>query len=143
MTFNGAKINERMDVSANGGRVRFTRDVANIVMDLDDVESIVARTLGGVDTLTVDDLSGTDATSVVDDEGADDGVADTVIANATAGDDVATISGGAGSAEVTGLGALVGVTNATGADRLQVNGLAGDDVLDASIATAGAPLLTL
>src|SRR3954469_23596294 len=57
MTFNGANINERMDVSANGGRVRFTRDVANIVMDLNDVESIVAKALGGVDNLTVNDLS--------------------------------------------------------------------------------------
>src|SRR5262249_19087613 len=38
MLFNGANINERMDVSANGQRIRFTRDVANIVMDLNGVE---------------------------------------------------------------------------------------------------------
>ena len=43
MLFNGANISERMDVSANGQRVRFVRDVANITMDLDNVESIVAR----------------------------------------------------------------------------------------------------
>ena len=43
--------NESMEASANGGRVRFTRDVANIVMDLNDVERIVAKTLGGADTL--------------------------------------------------------------------------------------------
>src|SRR3954471_16041403 len=67
MAFNGANINERMDVSANGGRVRFTRDVANIVMDLNDVESIVAKALGGVDNLTVNDLSGTDVTNVTAD----------------------------------------------------------------------------
>ncbi|HEX5497962.1 MAG TPA: calcium-binding protein, partial [Thermomicrobiales bacterium] len=60
LTFNGSAANERMEVSANGGRVRFTRDVANIVMDLNDVESIDARTLGGADTLTVNDMSGTD-----------------------------------------------------------------------------------
>src|SRR5215218_1636627 len=64
MTFNGANISERMEVSANGGRVRFTRDVASIVMDLDDVETIDARTLGGADTVTVNDLSGTDITEV-------------------------------------------------------------------------------
>ena len=40
MLFNGANINENIEVSANGGRVRFTRDVANIVMDLNDVETI-------------------------------------------------------------------------------------------------------
>src|SRR3954449_563972 len=42
MAFNGANIAEQMDVSANGRRVRFTRDVANIVMDLDGVEAINA-----------------------------------------------------------------------------------------------------
>src|SRR3954453_20863218 len=67
MTFNGANINERMDVSANGGRVRFTRDVANIVMDLNDVETIAVKALGGADTLTVNDLSGTDVTNVLTD----------------------------------------------------------------------------
>ena len=67
MLFNGANINERMDVSANGGRVRFTRDVGNIVMDLNDVESILVKALGGADTLTVNDLSGTDVTNVAPD----------------------------------------------------------------------------
>src|SRR3954464_15286376 len=94
MAFNGANINEKMDVSANGGRVRFTRDVANIVMDLNDVESIVARTLGGPDTLTVKGLSGTGVTSVVDNQaatsGGDDGAADSVVVDGTAGDDVAS-----------------------------------------------------
>src|SRR3954467_6791394 len=55
MLFNGANLAERMDVSANGGRVRFTRDVAAIVMDLNDVETVDVRALGGVDTLTVND----------------------------------------------------------------------------------------
>src|SRR5205085_10576784 len=57
LLFNGANINERFDVSANGGRVRYTRDVANIVMDLNDVESILTKALGGTDTMTVGDLS--------------------------------------------------------------------------------------
>ena len=47
MAFNGSNVNENMDVSANGSRVRFTRDVAAITMDLNDVESIVAKTFGG------------------------------------------------------------------------------------------------
>src|SRR6185437_13435531 len=64
MVFNGANINEKMEVSANGGRIRFTRDVANIVMDLNDVERIDANMLGGIDNLIVDDVSGTDLTTV-------------------------------------------------------------------------------
>ena len=56
-----------MEASANGGRVRFTRNIANIVMDLNDVESIDAKMLGGADNLVVNDLSGTDVTNVVAD----------------------------------------------------------------------------
>ena len=50
MRFNGSNANENMEASANGGRVRFTRDIAAITMDLNDVESIVAKTLGGADS---------------------------------------------------------------------------------------------
>ena len=60
MLFNGANINENIDISANGGRVRFTRNVGNIVMDLNGVEGINFNALGGADTITVNDLSGTD-----------------------------------------------------------------------------------
>ena len=48
---------------ADGPRVRFTRDVAAIAMDLDDVERIGFHALGGADTIIVDDLAGTDATA--------------------------------------------------------------------------------
>src|SRR4029077_13225548 len=63
MAFNGSNANERMEVSAHGGRVRFTRDVGNIVIDLDDLETIDAKAFAGTDNLAVDDLSGTDLTS--------------------------------------------------------------------------------
>ena len=95
MLFNGSAANERMEASANGGRVRFTRDIANIVMDLDDVETIDARMLGGTDTLTVNDLSGTNVVDVkaglAAPGGGDDLAADNVIVNATNGDDVVTV----------------------------------------------------
>ena len=64
MLFNGANIGENIDISANGGRVRFPRNVANVVMDLNDVEGIDFNALGGADTITVNDLSGTDVTEV-------------------------------------------------------------------------------
>ena len=41
------------------GDARFTRDVANIVMDLDDVEQIQFNALGGADKITVNNLAGT------------------------------------------------------------------------------------
>ena len=148
MLFNGSNVNERMDVSANGQRVRFTRDVASIVMDLDDVESIVARTLGGTDNLAVGDLSGTDVTNVQADlassSGGDDGAADNVVVNGTNADDAVTVTGAGPSARVAGLSALVSVSGAGAVnDRLTVNGLGGDDVIDASGVAAGSILLTL
>src|SRR5207249_769760 len=64
LLFNGANVSEKIDVSANGGRVRFFRDVANITMDLDDVERIDFTARGGSDTITVGNLAGTDVTQV-------------------------------------------------------------------------------
>ena len=95
MLFNGSGAAELFAASANGGRVLFTRNLANIVMDLDDVERIDLNALGGTDTTTVNDLSGTDVTEIdVDLAGvlggtAGDGQADTVVVNGTNGDDVA------------------------------------------------------
>ena len=148
MLFNGSNGNENMDASANGQRVRFFRDLANIVMDLNDVESIVAKTLGGTDRLTVNDLSGTDVTNVVADlaasGGGDDAAADNVVANATNGDDVVTVTGAGPNAQVSGLSALVTVPGAiAGSDRVTVNALGGDDVVDASGLAANSALLTL
>jgi Ca2+-binding RTX toxin-like protein len=117
-------------------------------MDLDGVESTVAKTLGGADELTVNDLSGTSLTDVKADlsatGGGDDAAADNVIVNGTPGDDVAVVSGAARSARVAGLSAGVSVSGAVaGSDRLRVNALAGDDVIDASGAAADTALLTL
>ena len=64
LLFFGANVSENIDISANGGRVRFTRDVANVTMDLDDVERIDFNALGGADNIVVGDLTGTDVTQV-------------------------------------------------------------------------------
>jgi Ca2+-binding RTX toxin-like protein len=148
LAFNGSNANERMDVSANGNRVRFTRDIAAITMDLNDVESIVAKTLGGVDNVAVGDLSGTDVTGVVADlaagGGGDDTQPDNVSVTGTNGDDVVSVVGAGPDASVNGLSAGVTVAGASAVnDRLTVNALAGDDVLDASGVAAGSVLLTL
>jgi Ca2+-binding RTX toxin-like protein len=143
LLFNGANINENINISANGSRVRFTRDVANITMDLNGTEGITFNALGGVDTITVNDLSGTDVTQVnlnlAATGGAGDGAADTVIVNGTTGDDVVTAVGDASGTTVDGLSAQVNITGAEAAnDRLTVNLLAGDDVVQASGLTAAA-----
>jgi Ca2+-binding RTX toxin-like protein len=149
MLFNGSSVNEKMAVSANGQRVRFTRDVASIVMDLNDIESIVAKTLGGTDNLVVDDLSGTDVIRVTADlaasgGGGDDGAPDNVVVNATNADDAVTVTGAGPNAQVAGLAARVSVSGASAVnDRLTVNGRGGADVIDASGVATGSMLLTL
>ena len=139
MVFNGANVSETFDLAANGGRVRFFRNVASVTMDLDDVERIDLNALGGADTLTVGDLSGTDVAQVnvnlagVPGGGAGDGQVDTVVVNGTAAADHIRVTGASGNVTVLGLPAQVNITRAEGAnDKLTVNALAGDDVVDAS-----------
>ena len=88
MLFNGANIAENDRHPANGGRVRFFRNIANVVMDLNDVEGIDFNALGGADNITVNDLGGTDVTEIDTDLAAarrrrGDGAPDTVIVNGT------------------------------------------------------------
>jgi Ca2+-binding RTX toxin-like protein len=148
LLFNGANINERIDISANGSRVRFTRDVANITMDLNRTETIDFNALGGADTITVNDLTGTDVKNVKIDlasptgSGTGDGQADTIIINATGGDDVILVSSSGGVITVSGLAETVTISGAEAAnDRLVINGLGGDDVIQAS-GLSGGILLT-
>src|SRR5262249_6662080 len=101
MLFNGANIAEKIDVSANGSRVRFTRDVASTTMDLTGVEQIDFPAKGGADAITVNDLSGTDVTQVNLDlagtpgSGTGDGAADTVTVNGTDAKDAIKVAGSA------------------------------------------------
>jgi Ca2+-binding RTX toxin-like protein len=148
MLFNGANIAENFDVSANGGRVRFTRNIANIVMDTNDVEKFDVNALGGADVIVVNDLSGTDLSRIGANlaaaGGGDDQSADNVILNATNGDDTAALGGATREARIDGLPATVLVTGAApGSDRVTVNALGGDDVIDAAAVPADSALLTL
>jgi Ca2+-binding RTX toxin-like protein len=150
MLFNGSAGAEIFDASANGGRLRFTRNLGNIVMDTGDIEVVDLRALGNTDTLTVNDLAGTDVTDFRANlagtlgGNAGDAAADNVIVNGTNGDDVVVLSGSAAGVSVAGLATQVSITNAEAAnDRLTVNGLAGDDVINASAVASGAIALTL
>ena len=116
-------------------------------MDLDEVESIGFRALGGADTIVVNDLSGTDVTEantgLAAVGGAGDAQPDNVIVSGTNGDDVALVFGDASGVSVIGLAAQVNITGAEAAnDRLTLSMLAGDDVVDASGLAAGAIQLT-
>lgn len=149
MLFNGANVSELITIFANGGRAVFTRNVANVIMDMNDVESIDFTARGGADSITVQDLSGTDVTEInanleaTPGAGAGDGQADNIIVVGTSGDDVVTLAGDASGTSVFGLAAQINITGTEAAnDRLTINTLAGDDVVEASGLAAGAIQLT-
>ena len=143
MLFNGANIAESFEASANGERVRFTRDIGSIVMDLNDVEAIDLNALGGADRVIVNDLSRTDVTEVNVNLSAGTGgadlLADTVLVRGTNDADGVTVAGNAVGTSVVGLAARVNITGADATlDRLTIEALAGDDDVDASGLAANA-----
>ena len=150
MQFDGSNATENFQLSANGGRLLFTRDVGNIVMDTDDVETVELNALGGADRITVNDLSGTDVTRVAIDLAGTlggttgDGLADQVVVNGSAAGDVVTIGVENGAVVVRGLAAEVVISHFDAAlDKLVFNGLAGADVVIASGLPAEAVQLAL
>ena len=146
--FTGAGVSEDVEIMANGGRVLFLRNVANVAMDSNDVEIFEFKALGGADNVTVRDMTGTDAQRVTvglaGPNGGGDGFVDNVFVDGTAGVDSVLITGGLGSLSLSGLATMVTTANGEAAnDRLTVNALAGADVVDANLVAAGAMLLTL
>jgi hypothetical protein len=141
MLFNGAAVAENVTMSANGGRLTFFRTQGNVTMDTDGVEIVTDNALGGADTVTVNDLTGTDVrrTNLDLGVGADgtggDGQLDSVVVNATNGDDTIAINSNGSGAEVRGLASAVGISHPDTTDTLSVNTLEGtDDVLVNGIA---------
>jgi Ca2+-binding RTX toxin-like protein len=144
MVFNGAGGAEQVDLSANGNRLRFFRTQATITMDTAGIERVDFNALGGADTVTLNDLTGTDVTDVRVDLAAalggatGDGAVDRVIVNGSNANDTVTVGGNTDGVTVSGLQAVVAIQHQEPTDKLDVNGLAGDDAVDATGLAAGA-----
>jgi Ca2+-binding RTX toxin-like protein len=147
LAFNGANISETFELSADGAHARLSRNIANISMDLVSVERVELDSFGGADTVTINNLSSTAVRQVAVDLGAfgggGDGATDTVIVNGHSGSNSIHVAAQNGRVAVTGLHAAVALTDAEANDALIVNGLGGDDVLDAAGLPATALRLTL
>jgi Ca2+-binding RTX toxin-like protein len=142
LAFNGSNAAEKIDVTANGSRVRLHRDVAAITMDLDDIESTDIRALGSADTITVGDLRGTDldATNVnlAAFDGSGDGSADTVIAQETDQADDIDVGSTAGNVVIDGPSGRVSVAgNEAANDNVTVAALGGADTINAGVGFTG------
>ncbi len=114
---------------------RFTRDVGDIVMDLDDVEIIDAQAGAGADTFRIRDTDVKELNaSLAPGSGAND--PDRIEIEGTEGDDAVTVTGKKvvwGAATVTGLPVKLGVSFAQiGFDSLAIDTLGGDDSVDTS-----------
>jgi Ca2+-binding RTX toxin-like protein len=146
MLFNGASVAERVDLSANGNRLRFLRAPGSVTMDTAGVERVDFSAFGGADVITVDDLHGTDVRAVDLDLGLDgsgDGQDDQVTVNGSATNDTLDIRGDTSRVTVSGGQALVSIVDHEPTDRLIVDGLDGDDAISAAGLAAGAITLTL
>ena len=137
LLFNGSNANENIDISASGKGATLTRDVGLVTMNLANIENIDVNALGGADTITIDDLSKTDVKHVAIDlsatpgSGTGDGQSDTVVINATNGDDTINVTDNNGVVTVSGLATDVTITGFEANDRIVINGLGGDDVINA------------
>jgi Ca2+-binding RTX toxin-like protein len=134
LDFFGSSIGELIEVSANGERVRFARNIANIVTDLNQVERIGYHALGGADTITVNDLTGTHADSVELDlnilGGGGDAQPDTVIVTGTNSQDVVDVTRSGSEALTTGLAAQTRIVGSEQAnDTLRIQTLDGNDTV--------------
>ena len=140
MLFNGAAIGEAFDISANGGRVRFTRNVANINMDLNDVERVEVNALGGADSVNMRDLRGTEVRNVRVDLAATvggdvgDNVGDTVTVSGSSQGERVTVTASGDDILVNGFASATRIANTDALDRIVVNGGNGSDLIDAAVA---------
>jgi hypothetical protein len=145
MVFNGSGLAEIFDLSANGSRLKFTRNLGNITMDTAGVEQVDLNALGGEDLTTIHDLSATDVTGVNVDLASTlggatgDNAADRVVVEGTNGIDAIDVSGSSAQVKVAGLAATTNVLHSELAnDRLDIDTRAGDDTVTFGALDAGA-----
>jgi Ca2+-binding RTX toxin-like protein len=133
LVFNGANVNETMNLSANGSSSVFRRDPGAIRMDMNRVEVLDLVALGGVDTITVDDVSATSfrqANVDLSAQGAGDGQPDVVTVNGTDKDDHIDVRADGTVVDVTGATVDTQIIGAETIDGLQLNSLGGNDTVN-------------
>ena len=135
LRFNGAAAGEVFTASPNGSRLSFNRNLGGVVIDTDEVETLIVNALGGSDSLTLNNLALSDVRAVIADLGVSgfgDGAADAVAVSSTSSADAFSISGSAGFVSIVH---ALGVVSLFGAepvfDTLTINGSNAADVVGA------------
>jgi Ca2+-binding RTX toxin-like protein len=106
------------------------------------------RPLAGEDGVFINNLAGTDLKQVVVDlagvpGGGGDGEVDGVVRNGGGGNDVMNVALLSGAVSITGPSAAVTIRNADAIDILEINGLGGNDTINASKLPANVMQLTI
>lgn len=130
LVFNGSPGDEVMSLSAEGSHAVFLRQPGQVRMDLDGVERLNLRPLGGADAVTINDTSGTGLVQTNIDQsvaGNADGKVDTVTVNGTDQADHVRVHAEGSRVDVRGLQPEIRITGSEPTDRLQVNTLGGND----------------
>jgi len=141
LDFNGKGGDEIMSLSAEGTRSVFLRNLANIRMDMNSVEVLDLDALGGIDTVSINDMTGTGFQRADVDlqgpAGGPDGAADVVTVNGSAKSEKVDVDLESGAVKVSGLSVETHVAGAEAADTLQVKTGDGDDDVDVDSAVIG------
>ena len=130
LVFNGAAGDETMRLSPNGTAAVFLRSPGSVRMDMVDVEALRVAALGGVDTITVDDMTGTTLRDVDLDLsvlGAADQKTDALTINGTEAADDVTVQATGARVDVEGLSVATRISGTDQSDKLHVSTLGGDD----------------
>ncbi|HEY7007720.1 MAG TPA: hypothetical protein VH395_02200, partial [Jatrophihabitantaceae bacterium] len=136
LTFTGTDAAERIDLTANGGRLSVTRNIGHIALDVNRVENIEINPLGGADRVFVHSLIGTDGRTVHIDlaptSGARDLEPDSITVDGSDHGDIITAAGSGGQASVAVGLASVDITHADASlDQLTLRGRGGGDIIAA------------
>ena len=137
LSLHGSAAGETFDVAPNGARLRVTRDLGAVTLDLSRLERVDVAARGGDDRVNVHDLT-TAPASVNVDLGTGN---DRVTVDGTEGDSTMLLSGNASLLTLTGLAAQLTVAHGAAADGLTLNVLGGADTLDAAAYSGRLPLL--
>jgi hypothetical protein len=132
LDFNGSNIGEQIDVSAQAGRNRLTRNVASVTTDFVGIEAAKVRVLGGSDQVTIGDLTGTSLKATDVDlsafDGTGDAAQDTVVTNGREKADHVAVTRDGDQVVVGGFPATTRISGSESLnDTLRINTLGGKD----------------
>jgi Ca2+-binding RTX toxin-like protein len=136
ITFNGSDAAELVSLSADGRRLRVSRDLDSAVTDLGSIEELNTSLRAGADTLRVGELGRTSMELVHANLGAGfptgDGALDTIEVDGSPRADSIAVTGVGRAVDVSGLSALVELTLLDPIDRLHLRTGGGNDSVDSS-----------